>query len=240
MRRIGIKVVAMAAVGVIAVACGTATKGAKTASPATIVATGSGAQGAGTVPPPLQDIEGAAEAIIDVVPTKDWLQVLNETGAIERNWRRYRPAAVDDGVPDGVLTAFEAALAHLKAAATVHHDQETMQASNDLSAATVELFGLYNPVVPVDIGRLDVVGRQVVLDVSSHDLAAASNSVGQMRTIWEGIRKSVIDNDGLDVARQMDATVASLENALDVQNAEALTVQAKIELEVVDAMEGLY
>lgn len=240
MRRIGIKVVAMAAVGVIAVACGTAIKGAKTASPATIVATGSGATGTGTVPQPLQDIEGAAEAIIDVVPTKDWHQVLNETGAIEQNWRRYRPAAVDDGAPDGVLTAFEAALADLKAAATVHHDQETMQASNDLSAATVELFGLYNPAVPVDIGRLDVVGRQVVLDVSSHDLAAASNSVGQMRTIWEGIRKSVIDNDGRDVARQMDATVASLEKALDVQNAEALTVQAKIELEVVDAMEGLY
>lgn len=197
-------------------------------------------QVAGTVPAPLESIEGAAEDIIDVVPNADWKKVRSDVDGVFRDWRTYRATAVDDGAPDALLASFEAALDQLRNASGSRQAQETMQASNDLSAATAELYGLYNPAVPIDIGWLDVIGRQVVLDVSANDLTAAGRTVREMQTTWDQVRQSVIDHNGSDIAAQMDATMVSLDKALTDQDGEALTVQAKIELEVVDAMEGLF
>lgn len=194
----------------------------------------------GTVPAPLVSIEGAAEDIIDVVPNADWKQVRNDVDGVVRDWRTYRTTAVEDGAPDALVASFETALGQLRNASSSHHAQETMQASNDLSAATVELYGLYNPAVPIDIGWLDVIGRQVVLDVSANDLTAARQTVREMQTTWDQVRQSIVDHSGSDVAAQMDATIASLNKAVTDQDGEALVVQAKVELEVVDAMEGLF
>lgn len=237
MERSKVTLAALAAVALIGGACN-ATSDA--VAPRAQQATTQPTQVAGTVPASLESIEGAAEDIIDVVPNADWKQVRSDVDGVLRDWRTYRGTAVDDGAPDALVASFETALEQLRNASGARQAQETMQASNDLSAATVELYGLYNPAVPIDIGWLDVIGRQVVLDASANDLSAAGQTVGEMQTTWDQVRQSVIDHNGSDVAAQMDATMVSLTKALTDQDGEALTVQAKIELEVVDAMEGLF
>jgi hypothetical protein len=47
-----------------------------------------------------------------------------------------------------------------------------MNSNNDLSAAVIDLFAVYHPALPADLGRLDVLERQVVLDVIANDLTA--------------------------------------------------------------------
>jgi hypothetical protein len=116
----------------------------------------------------------------------------------------------------------------------------TMQGSNDVSAAVVELFALYNPVTPADIGRLDVLERQVILDVAAQDYPAAMETMAKTRSVWENVKPSVLQHEGKDLAAQFDASLEAQAAALDSKEADALTREVSDALELVDALERLY
>jgi len=115
-----------------------------------------------------------------------------------------------------------------------------MQGSNDVSAAVVELFALYNPVIPAGIGRLDVLERQVILDVAAQEYSAALETMTKTRSVWEHVKPSVLEHDGQEVAAQFEASLEAQAAALDSQEADALTREATDALELVDALERLY
>lgn len=131
---------------------------------------GEGSQGAKrssdrpTLPKPLDIIEAQAEDVIDVVPAGQWERVAADVTAVVDAWRAYRPRAAGDGADQSLASRFDSALADLRASAAGKRADQTMQAANDLSAVTVELFALYDIGRPVDIGRLDVIGRQIAFD----------------------------------------------------------------------------
>jgi hypothetical protein len=104
----------------------------------------------------------------------------------------------------------------------------------------VELFALYNSKVPADIGRLDVLERQVILDVAAKDYWAAEASLANTKSVWEKVKASVLEHNGKDVAAEFEASLAAQESALDAKDDTALTNEAKNGLEIVDALEQLY
>ena len=118
----------------------------------------------GVIPVSLTTIEALAEDIIDFVPSGDWSKVNSDISAIDKAWATYQPQAVKDGATQATQDLFSESMSSLKSAATSQDAIETMQAANNLSAAVVDMFDLYNPAIPTDIGRLDVLERQVILD----------------------------------------------------------------------------
>src|SRR5690349_10080916 len=125
------------------------------------------ATAAGPLPNSLITIEAAAEDIIDFAPSGNWDKIGKDVTDIEAAWKTYQPQADGAGAPKEIQTAMDSALAKLKAGSASRDASATMQGSNDVSAAVVELFALYNPKIPADIGRLDVLERQVILDVAA-------------------------------------------------------------------------
>lgn len=237
----------LAAFGVVAaLGVGVAARGAATdqpSTPRTAIPTAAPTSNptAGPVPDPLNTIEGQAEDIIDIVPANRWTDVATDVGTVKDNWTTYRNQALNDGAARDLVNQFDRALADLQTAADAQRPADTMQAANDLSAATVELYGLYDVAHPVDIGRLDVIGRQVVLDAERQDLGAAGAQVDEALGIWDGgLRADIVAHRGQAVADQTDATLAALQAAKADGDFATLTTQAKVLLEVVDAMEGLY
>src|SRR6266508_3437690 len=67
--------------------------------------------------------------------------------------------AATDGVPQAFQDALASALDRLKQASSVKDATGTLQAANDLSAAVIDIFSVYHPPVPTDLGRLDVLER---------------------------------------------------------------------------------
>lgn len=212
------------------------------AEAATVAATSNGStRTAGAVPDPLNTIEAQAEDIIDIVPADRWDGVATDVQTVQANWATYREQALNDGAARDLAARFDQALSDLQTAAQARQPADTMQAANDLSAATVELFGLYDTTHPVDIGRLDVIGRQIVLDADRQDLKAAGVQLDRALGIWDGgLRADIVGHQGQTVADQTEATLAALQTAKADKDFATLTTQAKVLLEVVDAMEGLY
>jgi hypothetical protein len=193
-----------------------------------------------TVPNSLKTIEAAAEDIIDLAPSGNWDKINTDVTGIANAWKSYQPQAGKDGVSQKIQAAMTSAIERLQTASTAQDAAETMQGSNDVSAAVVEMFALYNPKVPADIGRLDVLERQVILDVAAKDYSAAMENLDKTKAVWEEVKPLVLEHNGKDVAEEFDASLAAQESALNDKDDSALTSEARNALEIVDALERLY
>lgn len=193
-----------------------------------------------SVPPSLQSIEADSEDIIDVVPSGDWVSVEADVSSISGAWTEYLPRAAGDGAPRPLTDSLAAGLEHLQASASVQDVAGTMQAANDVSAAVIELFELYHPVVPPDIGRLDVLGRQVVLDAAANDLSAARETLVSQDEVWARVKLIALRQGGTKAAANFDDCLAAQHRALEGADVAALSNEASRGLEVVDVLEGVF
>lgn len=194
----------------------------------------------GIVPGDLQTIEAAAEDIIDVAPGGAWDQISVDVSDIADAWSSYGPQAEKAGASQELQDRMTSALTQLQTASTTKDSAATMQAANDISAAVVELFSLYNPTIPAAIGRLDVLERQVILDVARQDYAAAEADLSKADAAWEAVKASALEHEGQEIADQFEASLAAQAMALAAHDATALTDEARNALELVDSLERLY
>ena len=192
------------------------------------------------VPNSLQTIEGAAEDIIDVAPSGNWDKINSEVTNIAEAWKSYQAQATKDGASQALQDSLSLALSELQAASAAKDTLAIMQSANNLSAAVVNLFEIYNPAIPADIGRLDVLERQVVLDVAANDYAAAAASLANVKSVWQAVKPSVLAHNGETVATQFENSIALQESALNAEDGASLTSEANNGLEIVDALEQLY
>ena len=197
-------------------------------------------QSGGTVPTSLQTIEGTAEDIIDIAPSGNWEKIDVDVTDIANAWKSYQPQAGEDGASQDLQDSMASALERLQTASAEKDSAATMQGSNDVSAAVIEMFALYNPTIPADIGRLDVLERQIILDVAAHDYSAAMASLSHTKLVWEEIKPSVLEHNGQSVAADFEASLAAQESELNAKDDAALTNDAKDALEIVDELEHLY
>jgi hypothetical protein len=194
----------------------------------------------GAVPKPLQTIEEAAEDIIDYAPSGNWDKVSADVTDMVDAWQEYESQAGSAGASQELQDAMTAALEQLQIASQAKDPAATMQASNDVSAAVIELFALYSPQIPADIGRLDVLERQVILDVAALDYDAATATFNTIKSTWEKVKPTVMEHNGDDVIAEFEASLATQESALSARDDAALTNEAKLALELVDALEDVF
>jgi hypothetical protein len=192
------------------------------------------------VPRTLHTIEGSAEDIIDLAPNGSWDQVAVKVTAITEAWQIYQPQAATAGASQAHQDALASALARVQAASTAKDAAVIRQAANDMGAAVLDLFALYNPPTPPDIGRLDVFERQIILDVATNDLTAAATSMERTKAAWEGVKPSVLSHNGQQVADKFEASLAKQATALQSKDLSVLTAEVNIGLEIVDELEKLY
>jgi hypothetical protein len=87
---------------------------------------------------------------------------------------------------------------------------------------------------------LDVLGRQVVLDVAAKDFTAAADSLAKIRAVWARLKPVVLAHKGSDAAAQFENSLGIQQKALETKDASALTMEANNGLELVDALESLF
>jgi hypothetical protein len=192
------------------------------------------------VPDSLQTIEAQAEDIIDIVPGGSWAKANGDVAAVAEAWKAYQGQAATDGAPQAFQDALASALDRLQQASSAKDATDTMQAANDMSAAVIDLFSVYHPAVPADLGRLDVLERLVVFDVAAKDFTADADGLAKVDAIWARLKPSILAHNGADVAKQFDASLTAQRAAWKAKDAAALAAEANKGLEIVDALEKLY
>jgi len=192
------------------------------------------------VPTTLQAIESNAEDIIDLAGTGGWTQVLKKVASISNSWAIYRKQAAGIGLSESMKQSFDSALKRLERESAAKNRDATMQSANDLSAVVVDMYGLYNPAIPADVGRLDVLERQVVLDTKAGKWDAAEQSLAKVKIVWDRLKPSVETHHGANLTKQFQENLLDQTMALQARNKTILVSQANHALDLVDGLEKLY
>jgi len=192
------------------------------------------------VPKPLDELEAQSEDLIDIVPGGKWNQVAGDVTTIDTAWTAYQPRGTADGAPPAVLSGMATAVGALDAASRAQDPTGTMQAANDLSAGVVELYGLYDIGRPVGIGRLDVIGRQIVLDAAAKEQAKVQQQIAAATAQVAALESDLADHDGKKVIDQSHDLLTAMTAAAAKQDYATVTAKANEFLEAVDSMEALY
>jgi len=201
---------------------------------------GSASVSSSSVPKLLDEIEANAEDIIDVAPNGQWDTISADINNIEQAWKTYQTPKIRKTVDPKLLTAMNSAIVELRSQATSQDVQKTMQAANNSSAAVVELFDLYHPKVPTDIGRLDMLERQVVLDGNADQWGAVSQDLQRIQTVWDRIKAQILTHKGQKVSTQFEGSLATQGEASSAKNLDHLIKEASSALELVDGMEKVF
>ena len=191
----------------------------------------------GVVSQDLLKIEVQVEDILDVVPGGDWAKVSKDLSDIDAIWAGYQKQAATDGAPQTLLDAFGETLSRLKTEATAKTAITTQQTANDLSAIVVDLYDVYHPAEPTDLGRLDVLERQVALDVDRKDFTAAASTLAKVNATWERVKPFMLAHNATEAAAQFEKSLAVQASALKAQDGAALKDEVLNALEIVDALE---
>jgi hypothetical protein len=193
------------------------------------------------VPAGLSSIEEAAEDAYDQALAGHFADVTTDAQTIVDAWQAFRPEAAAAGAPVEDLTAMDAAVDGLVAAAMDPTDAVVLgRAANAVSGPMDELYGLYDAPVPAEVLALDYLGREVVLDARQGDYDRATAQIDVLAATFETIRAALVAADGGEVATSYDASIAAMRADVMAEDATKLQADTNVGLELVDRMEGVF
>lgn len=196
-----------------------------------------------TIPQALADLEGTAEDAYDKALVSDYATVSGDATGISDGWSSFRDQAAADGAADADLNAMDDAIAGLNDAVANQSsltDYELARAANAVSSPMDELFALYADPVPPAVLALDYGGREVSIDAMEAGMGDALDDIGELRTVWSGVKQQVLDAGGDAEAADYEASLATQTDLANAGDAAGLLTESNNGLEIVDALEGVF
>jgi len=191
----------------------------------------------GRVPSALDSIESLAEEVLDMVP--DWRRVRNRAIMITHRWSRYRPQAIAAGAPPEFVTAMRRLVRQLNTASLAQDEAATNEAANDMRSAAVDLMNFYNPRVPGDIKRLQVLEQELMGNVRAGDWTEAMISHAKAAdAVWARLRPFVLAHAcGSALAAELDDVFAGQAEAIKAHRVGDALQAARDAIEAADELE---
>jgi hypothetical protein len=191
------------------------------------------------IPAEVRAIEEAAEDAIDQVFADNWTEVSADATSIEDDWQTFLSSAQADGVSDGQKSDMAAAISAMREASRLRDGLDARQGANNVSEVIIDVFDLFQVTIPTDVGRLDYLERQVIIDAEQDDWDAVGEDVVRVRETFDGVRGEVETAGGLEQTQAFDESIVKQEELAAARD-RAITEEATVGLELVDALESVY
>jgi len=237
---LGLAVILIAMAATLAGCSGSSAQSTGGDSPSVLAAQSPEGESASAMPSTLNTIEANAEDIIDLIPNGDWETIRTDVDEMNAAWKDYEPQADSDGASSQQIQAMDDALHALDDAVGKSDETASEQAANDASFAVVELFALYDPSIPAEIGRLDALERQVIIEAKGADLSAAADVLADAQATWDSVSGRVLDAGGAQAADAFEQSLALQVDEVGSGATGAAIDEAKIGLELVDDLEKVF
>ena len=159
-------------------------------------------------PAELTMMTGAMADIFEAIGSAPWADVSATAVSATGSWRAYRPS----GVPPILEAQMDAALDALAAAIDGRDAARACQAALDVAHASLDVQLRYRPSAEVDLERMDLWARQVLVDTTAADAAAVRGDAATLETFGDRIGHTLAGG----LASAIDGHVADLRAAADV------------------------
>jgi hypothetical protein len=184
---------------------------------------------AGPVPAELASLLAAAAEVDDGAAVGEWTRASAALETVTSAWEAHRQA----GVPPMLETQMRDALDALASAIESRDAIEARQAALSVARAALDLQLRHRPSAEIDLARMELWARQVLLDATAGDPAAVAGDVATME--WTRDRFAHILSEG-DLG-ELDGLLGELRAAADSEDLPAAAATAAELRELIAGLE---
>jgi hypothetical protein len=141
----------------------------------------------GPLPAQLITLSSAVRTAFDTVGRNDWTGASAASKSLERAWDAYRSG----DVPDVLEKQMSRDIDTLAGAVAARKPAGARQAALRVAQNGLDLQLRYQPVVKIDLARLELWARQVAVDAAANDAGAVAGDVSTLEWIRERVRHAV-------------------------------------------------
>jgi hypothetical protein len=192
---------------------------------------------ADTIPAQLDNIESAAEDIIDNIANSDWTGAQDKLAVIKTNFGELKTVLVSAAVSTDIINGLETAINGLETAAGAQKSYDARVQANQISRYVPDIMDYYTVAIPTDVGRLDYLGREIILNVENADWPSAGSNFDTANNLWNSLKSKLGNNYKNDIDI-FQSNMDDLKAAIDKLDISATTDQANALLENVDVLEN--
>jgi hypothetical protein len=164
---------------------------------------------AGTPPDEVEWLATASADIYASAGTADWAAVTTMLDSLTTAWASYR----ETGVPPLTADGMDAALEELTTAAGAQEAAATQQAANDLAYVVSDLRLRHEPPATVDVGRMDILARQILLDATAEEKGFVTGDLTHIEALWARTSHTVQVSDATSIDGLLGDLRAAAESA---------------------------
>lgn len=175
----------------------------------------------GRPPAELQALSTGAGDIFDAAPSRGWSAISAALDAMTVAWKAYQARDLPPLLEPQMTDALDALATAVKARSPA----DARQAALDVTQAALDFQLQYRPVPEVDLSRIDLWARQLLVDAAAAaDQGAAAGDVAILETIWKRVGHAVTASG----ARRIHTRLAELRAAVDAQDLTAASDNAEV------------
>ena len=186
-----------------------------------------------SAPSSLVSFGESAEALFDASMVEDWPKVDRALVTLETARRDLEGA---HPLQQTERSQIDEQLRAAKSSRATTDASTLLRAANELTRIAIDLGAAYATRIPIQVARLDYLGRKLQLGAKERDPRACPETVATIRSTWDAVRPAVAGRDE-PRARAFDALVVRMERATSLPDYAAL---AKMELDQVDEIERVF
>jgi mannose/fructose/N-acetylgalactosamine-specific phosphotransferase system component IIB len=180
-----------------------------------------------------------AEDLIDFLLNRQWTKAESAVNSIVPNEKKVEDEILKDRLPLSTADEFSYLIFRLRE--MVKERKQPVQAAlvaNQITNLLIDLERAYPQTIPIDIGRIDYLGREIVLlSQTLHGSDLLNKRVIQLEDVWSRLKPTIEKKKGGKIILQMDQAIASLKresSPLKIKN------NCNRILDLVDNMEALF
>jgi hypothetical protein len=182
----------------------------------------------GPTPPQLTRMTTAALAAFDTAGREDWTGGGAAHETVQKSWQAYRSGQV----PPMLKKETDTAVAALTAAVREEEPEDARQAALDVAQASLDLQLRYRPVHEIDLARLTLWARQLLIDTAAAEPGDIAGDAETLKWVWARVRHAVPPA----AATRVDARLRDLQGAAREGNVEAAAKTAPALLATLTAL----
>jgi bacterioferritin len=191
------------------------------------------------VPSELDALESGAEDIIDYIDNMDWTKAESTVQAMKQDLVDLEPSFRAANVPTSIVNEIRTRLTMLEAQVKARNAYEAKVQANAITKVIPDIYDHYQVTVPTDLGRLDYLGREILLNVEKGDWTAARNTAAEVLRVWTRLKPN-LNAAAQKSAADFESTVNALVGDVGRQDSVATTRDASALLDKVDVLEQAY
>lgn len=164
----------------------------------------------GPTPDALRALLSGADDVFRDARSNDWWDASRAVRAMSAAWRRYRAA----GVPRLLEPLMTEALEELAQAVAAREETESRQAALDVTRNGLDLLLRYRSRIDVDVARLDLWTRQLVIDAEARNAAGVASDIAILKWVLARLANTG-DRRDAEAVRRVRHELGAIQSALE-------------------------